>query len=146
MDQYLWGEIYNSIAVRMKLCLKKNKIIIIKWIIDALLFNWIWRWIPEKHFVVLLQHLFLLYEQTFVFFLLVSFQPCHFDFTVFCPNITEAIASCNAGEMIEPVAFGWWHLTSNSTQKDWTTIAVVFSLLTTKHMDFSWLFIFQSVL
>ncbi|XP_031731578.1 folylpolyglutamate synthase, mitochondrial isoform X2 [Anarrhichthys ocellatus] len=23
--------------------------------------------------------------------------PCHFDFAVFCPNITEAIASCNAG-------------------------------------------------
>ncbi|KAM3874599.1 folylpolyglutamate synthase, mitochondrial [Diretmus argenteus] len=24
--------------------------------------------------------------------------PCHFDFAVFCPNITEAIASCNADQ------------------------------------------------
>ncbi|KAJ7988143.1 hypothetical protein DPEC_G00320560 [Dallia pectoralis] len=24
--------------------------------------------------------------------------PCHFDFAVFCPNITEAIASCNAAD------------------------------------------------
>ncbi|KAF3848565.1 hypothetical protein F7725_015062 [Dissostichus mawsoni] len=28
--------------------------------------------------------------------------PCQFDFAVFCPNITEAMASCNAGEIIEP--------------------------------------------
>ncbi|XP_018557462.1 folylpolyglutamate synthase, mitochondrial isoform X1 [Lates calcarifer] len=25
-------------------------------------------------------------------------MPCHFDFAVFCPNITEAIASCNADQ------------------------------------------------
>ncbi|XP_074546336.1 folylpolyglutamate synthase, mitochondrial [Halichoeres trimaculatus] len=25
-------------------------------------------------------------------------QPCHFDFAVFCPNITEAITSCNADQ------------------------------------------------
>uniref|UniRef100_A0A3Q2EIH4 tetrahydrofolate synthase n=1 Tax=Cyprinodon variegatus TaxID=28743 RepID=A0A3Q2EIH4_CYPVA len=24
--------------------------------------------------------------------------PCHFDFAVFCPNITEAVASCNADQ------------------------------------------------
>uniref|UniRef100_A0A7N6BWF1 Folylpolyglutamate synthase n=1 Tax=Anabas testudineus TaxID=64144 RepID=A0A7N6BWF1_ANATE len=36
----------------------------------------------------------------FIFFLFpfVSIQPCHFDFAVFCPNITEAITSCNADQ------------------------------------------------
>lgn len=35
-----------------------------------------------------------------LFFFFLS-QTCHFDFAVFCPNITEAIASCNAGEYSE---------------------------------------------
>lgn len=36
---------------------------------------------------------------------LLSFQPCHFDFAVFCPNITEAIASCNAGKTVGLLCF-----------------------------------------
>uniref|UniRef100_A0A8C4F9D5 Folylpolyglutamate synthase n=1 Tax=Dicentrarchus labrax TaxID=13489 RepID=A0A8C4F9D5_DICLA len=43
-------------------------------------------------------HLLPLTEQTLMCSFLVSFQPCHFDFAVFCPNITEAIASCNADQ------------------------------------------------
>lgn len=35
------------------------------------------------------------------FFFFFLSQTCHFDFAVFCPNITEAIASCNAGEYSE---------------------------------------------
>uniref|UniRef100_A0AAQ6A890 Folylpolyglutamate synthase n=1 Tax=Amphiprion ocellaris TaxID=80972 RepID=A0AAQ6A890_AMPOC len=30
--------------------------------------------------------------------MLKALVPCHFDFAVFCPNITEAIASCNADQ------------------------------------------------
>lgn len=36
-----------------------------------------------------------------LFFFFFLSQMCHFDFAVFCPNITEAIASCNAGEYSE---------------------------------------------
>uniref|UniRef100_A0A8D3DZU3 Folylpolyglutamate synthase n=1 Tax=Scophthalmus maximus TaxID=52904 RepID=A0A8D3DZU3_SCOMX len=34
----------------------------------------------------------------FLYFVCVSVQPCHFDFAVFCPNITEAVTSCNADQ------------------------------------------------
>lgn len=46
----------------------------------------------------------------FIFFLFpfVSIQPCHFDFAVFCPNITEAITSCNAGKITGRL-FDWRH-------------------------------------